>query len=134
MVLDASVWVSLFSRRDERHRTTRQWHEALIGEGGTVEAPLLLLGEVAGALARRSGSRALAFSALGHLRRAPSLTLAPLDPVLASLAARLAIELRLRGTDAVYVALALREGVPLVTWDREQRERASAIIEARTPA
>ena len=41
---------------------------------------------------------------------------------------------RLRGSDAVYAAVALRFGCTLVTLDREQRERASHALAARYPA
>ena len=37
------------------------------------------------------------------------------------------------GSCSVYVALARRLGVPLVTWDREQRERGREAIVAWTP-
>ena len=49
------------------------------------------------------------------------------------LSAQLAAELRLRGADATYVALALERGVPLITWDKEQIERGGLRIEVRTP-
>ncbi len=35
--------------------------------------------------------------------------------------------------DAVYVALARDLGLPLVTWDDEQRTRASTVVTVRTP-
>ncbi|MFB0535451.1 MAG: hypothetical protein ACETWR_10755 [Anaerolineae bacterium] len=41
---------------------------------------------------------------------------------------------RLRGCDAIYAALARREGVPLVTWDHQQRSRAAPVVEALTPS
>jgi predicted nucleic acid-binding protein len=41
--------------------------------------------------------------------------------------------MRLRGADAVYVALARRLGMPLVTWDAEQRERAKPVVRVVTP-
>ncbi|MSQ13676.1 MAG: hypothetical protein EXR47_06065 [Dehalococcoidia bacterium] len=49
-------------------------------------------------------------------------------------AANVASTLRLRGADAVYVALARRLGMPLVTWDREQRGRVAPTICTMTPA
>jgi SAM-dependent methyltransferase len=58
----------------------------------------------------------------------------PVDRVLSGLAARLAAECRLRGCDAIYAALARREGVPLVTWDEQQRNRAAPVVEALTPS
>jgi predicted nucleic acid-binding protein len=48
-------------------------------------------------------------------------------------AARCALDLRLRGADAVYVAVAHSLQVPLITWDREQLTRAAGRIAVRTP-
>lgn len=48
-------------------------------------------------------------------------------------AASLAINLRLRGADAVYVALADRLAIPLVTWDDEQLLRTRSRIDPLTP-
>ena len=56
------------------------------------------------------------------------------DRSLSDLAARLAAECRLRGCDATYVALAWRERVPLITWDKQQREKAASMVEILTPA
>ena len=50
--------------------------------------------------------------------------LVPVEADLARRSARIARELKLRGADAVYVALARRLGIPLVTWDRDQLEQA----------
>ena len=41
---------------------------------------------------------------------------------------------RLRGSDAVYVAVALRFGSTLVTLDKEQHNRVSSLISARLPS
>ena len=40
----------------------------------------------------------------------------------------------MRAPDVLSVALAQALGVPLVTWDRQQRERVSQVIDALTPA
>ena len=57
----------------------------------------------------------------------------PIDRQLGQLAAQLAARLQLCGADAVYVALARQLGLPLVTWDNEQRTRAATIIPVQTP-
>jgi predicted nucleic acid-binding protein len=44
-----------------------------------------------------------------------------------------AVRLLLRGTDAVYVALAQQLKMPLVTWDLEQHDRSQSVITALTP-
>ena len=45
----------------------------------------------------------------------------------------MAIELQLRGADAIYVALAAQIGIPLITWDREQFERGAQRVITRQP-
>lgn len=45
----------------------------------------------------------------------------------------LAATVGLRGADAVSVATAHREGVPLVTWDSDQRRRAGRLIAVYSP-
>jgi predicted nucleic acid-binding protein len=45
-----------------------------------------------------------------------------------------AAQYQLRGSDAVYAAVALRFGSTLITLDREQRERASGAILTLYPA
>jgi len=52
---------------------------------------------------------------------------------LGGLAAQLAADHALRGADAVYVAAALRLGLPLVTLDGEQLQRAEAVISTLSP-
>jgi predicted nucleic acid-binding protein len=52
---------------------------------------------------------------------------------LAQRAASLAARLALGGADAVYVALAARLRLPLISWDRDQRARAAGVIEVVAP-
>jgi predicted nucleic acid-binding protein len=60
--------------------------------------------------------------------------LIPLDDALIDMAAEIAADYALRGTDATYMAVARRHNCTLVSLDREQRERAAAIVITRTPA
>ena len=91
------------------------------------------MSEVAGVIRRETGDPVLARQAVDWLYTLPELHRFPLDEALASVAADLAIELALRGADAVYVALADQLQLPLVTWDRQQLERGSRRILARRP-
>jgi predicted nucleic acid-binding protein len=56
-----------------------------------------------------------------------------IDEGLGRLAAELAASLRLRGADAVYVAVASVTGERLVTWDREVVSRAARAVDAGFP-
>jgi len=47
---------------------------------------------------------------------------------------RFAANLRLRGADALYVAVAARLGVPLVTFDQELASRAALAVDVITPS
>lgn len=101
--------------------------------GGHAIVPTLLLPEVGGALSRRTGDAALAYRVVGDIVRLPGLRLVNVTQQLGALAAQLAADLRLRGADAVYVAVAQALSLPLVTWDREQLSRAASRVTVRTP-
>jgi predicted nucleic acid-binding protein len=104
-----------------------------VSDGGLVIAPSVLLPEIAGAVARRTGVPRLAHRAVEAVLGLPARRLIAVDETLARTAARLAARLRLRGTDAIYVAAAATLRLPLMTWDVEQRERAARIIEVQRP-
>ena len=118
---------------EANHAASRRWLDRWLIGNHPVVVPVLLLAEVAGAVARQLGDPAGGRQAVTDLRRLPRLRLSPMDDRLGMEAARLAADLRLRGADAVYVAVARRFSLPLVTWDREQLERARDVVLAYTP-
>ena len=65
--------------------------------------------------------------------RLPNVKLVHIDAGMAALSAQVAANLRLRGADSFYVALAYQLSMPLVTWDQEQRERGRSLISSLTP-
>ena len=46
---------------------------------------------------------------------------------------RVAGRLRVRGADAIHIAAAVALRVPVVTWDVEQRDRATSLVEVLAP-
>ena len=133
VVVDASVWVSRLVTGDVHHARCEIWFREQAASGGVLAAPVFVLAEVAGAISRRTGQRTLARQAIGLLQKLPSLRLVSLDVPLGSLAAQLAADQPLRGADALYVAIALRLGLPLITLDAEQLRRAEAVITMISP-
>lgn len=133
MVVDASVVVSRLVSHDVNHEASRRWLTRHVAEGGLVIAPTLLLPEVAGAVSRRTGEPRLARRAVEAVLRVPGLRLISVDDVLARTAAALAGRLRVRGADAVYIAIAANLGLSLVTWDIEQRDRGTRLVEVLIP-
>jgi len=55
------------------------------------------------------------------------------DETVADLASDVAADHHLRGSDAIYAAVALRFGTELVTLDRQQRERLSKLLRVTEP-
>ena len=117
-----------------RHAASRAWLGQQVHAGQIVVAPALLIPEVAAAISRRTGRPALGRRAIAALLRFPNLRLVPLDSELAEQAGRLAADCALRGADAVYVAVAKKLAIPLVTWDREQIERGRDVVEVLHPS
>jgi predicted nucleic acid-binding protein len=133
-VVDASVWVSRLVPHDVHHAASRHWLEQAVADGQPLVAPVFLLAEIAGAIARRTGDPHLAEQAIRQVLHVPGLRLVVLDRRLGLAAARAAGDLSLRGGDAVYVALAEQLGIPLVTWDADQAARAAARVTVQAPA
>ena len=133
MVVDANLWISAALPQDLHHAVSQGWMTGNVGPYTPLELPALVLAEITGAIARRTSSTERARRALRDLRRLPMLHLVPLDHDLAHSAADLAATLRLRGADAVYVAVAQLFGVALVTLDREVAERARAVVRTVNP-
>jgi len=133
VVVDASVWVSRLVDSDIHHARCQSWMQSQASEGGLLVAPVLVLAEVAGAISRRTNRPNLARQAVEVLQALPNLRLVSIDPALAGLAAGLAADHALRGADAVYVATASQLGLPLVTLDGEQLQRAKPIVSTSSP-
>jgi predicted nucleic acid-binding protein len=133
-VVDASVLVSCLLPQDAHHAASRAWLGRQLASGASLVAPITLLAEVGGAIARRTEGAEQGQQAIGWLIHLPNLRLAAVDHSVGLLAAELATALRLRGADALYVAVAERLALPLVSWDREQQERAVGRVPVQTPA
>ncbi len=134
VVVDASVWVSSLQQQDVNHAASRLWMEKYIAKGGLLIAPTVLLIEVAAAISRRTGESTLAREAIKVLTSASSMQLIPMDATLVQVAVSMAADLQLRAGDAIYVAVARKMNIPLVSWDKEQLQKASINSLAYTPS
>ena len=129
VVVDASLWVARLVAGDTFHQVSRDWLEKQRMGGVQFLAPSLLLVEVAGAIARRTGEADLAKSAVSALDDLDGLRLVEMEADLVRRAAGLAANQGLRGADAIYVAVAERLAVPLATLDLDQQSRAANVVE-----
>ncbi len=132
--VDASVFVNGFNPYEAGHEESRHLLALLQEQAAPIVVPTLLLPEVAAAIGRGRQNADLARKFATALSRLPHLVLIPLDTILARQAADVAAQYQLRGSDAVYAAVALRFGSTLITLDREQRERVAGALHTRYPA
>ena len=95
--------------------------------------PVLVLPEISAALSRGQGEPELGLSFVQELRNFPNTTFITVDESIADLAVEIAANNRLRGSDAVYAAVALRFGTELVTLDKEQLDRLPKVVPVREP-
>lgn len=133
VVLDASVWVSWLRPPDINHEASEIWLDQYIAREGLLVEPALLLIEVAASISRQTGQAMRAKEAINTLRSISKIQIVPLASVLVQAAVDAAIDLQLRAGDSIYVALAHRLNIPLVSWDKEQLQRARSLIVTFTP-
>lgn len=124
VVVDASVWVSRLLTQDLHHRASSEWLERRVADGTGLAGPITMLAEIAGAIARRTENPQLGRRAVDAVLTVPGVRLVEVDRDLGILAYELAADGRMRGADALYVAVASRLRIPLASLDLEQLERA----------
>lgn len=132
--IDASVFLNAFNPYEEGHQESRLLLEMLQQRAYPLAEPVLLLPELAATIARGRHDATLALEFANAVQRLPHIILVPVDAGLGGQAAEIAARVRLRGSDAVYVAVATRFSATLVTLDREQLERAHATVRVCCPA
>jgi predicted nucleic acid-binding protein len=133
VTVDASVFVNAFSLTEKGSDQSWDYINALKNAGTPVIVPALLLPEIAAAIARKKDDRELGMQIAEEVHNIPSLMLIALDENLAEQAVEMATTYRLRASDAVYAAVALRFGTELVALDREQLERLEGVLSVLKP-
>ena len=119
--VDASVFLNAFNPHEAGHETSHRLLSQMQNQAIPMIVPSLFLPDLAAAIGRGRQNADLARRFAAALSQLPHLILVPLDVTLARQAVDVAAEQRLRGSDAVYAATALRFGSTLVTLDQEQQ-------------
>ena len=132
--IDASVFLNAFNPSESGSEMSKEMLARLQSQAVPMIAPVLLLPETAAAISRGQNNPELARQFAGTLQRLPHLVLIPLDQVLAQQSLDIAAIHRLRGSDAVYAAVAQRFACPLITLDREQHDRAASVLQTYYPS
>lgn len=131
--IDASVYVNASDSREEGQEESEQFLHHILYRAIPVVAPTLVITEVAAAIGRGRGDLLLAQNIAQRISNLSNITFVDLNKRLALLSANIAAEYRLRGSDAVYAAVALYAHTTLVTRDKEQIHRLNPLMQVLTP-
>jgi predicted nucleic acid-binding protein len=133
VTIDASVFVNAFSPDEDGSDESMEFLAGIRDEGIPVIQPTLFFPEVVASIARKQDEAEIALELSQELKKFPKLSLIDLDEDLADFASEIAAKHRLRGSDAVYAAVAIRFGTELVTLDKEQLRRLPKVLTVRKP-
>lgn len=133
-VLDASVLVAATRPNEPFHVDAQACVKRLMAEEIILLIPTIALVELASAFARSGADANLTEQVVVMYRQHPDLKMVSVDEALANAAVTMAARQRIRGCDAIYVALAQERWAVLITLDNEQRLRVPSDVTAWTPS
>jgi len=133
VTVDASVFVNAFSPDEKGSDASAEFLSQLSKDGVPLIQPTLFFPEVVASIARKEDNADVALELMHELKKFSKLTLISLDDDLGEYASEIAAQHRLRGSDAVYAAVALRFGAELITLDKEQLLRLPKVLSVRKP-
>ncbi len=134
LVIDANVYVSAATASEPQHVASLRFLQEVRNQAIAVFCPTLILPECSAAISRPTGNAALAAALVTQILEWPGLQLVPLSLALAQRAAVITGAQKLKGADAVYVALTEAQADTLITWDKELLQRGPAVVSTLTPA
>ena len=133
VVIDASVFVAAARASEPQYARSVEFLSQIQQSDDATHCPVLVLAECSGAIARATADSKLADRIVSLIQRFRGLQLVPLTLAVALRAAELAANRRLRGSDAIYLAVASELQAVLVTWDMEMLQRSGQAASTLTP-
>jgi len=131
VTIDASVFVSAVRPSEKLYSLSYRFLRKV--KGSRILCPTLVLSECGAAIARPTGDSILSKKLVSLAESFPGMNQVSLDLPLARRAAEIAIDYRLRGADAVNVAVADKFNADLVSWDDEMIQRCPEFVKAISP-
>ena len=133
LVVDACIFVAEQIENQPEFAIADEFFEHCVRKGVRLCAAVIVLAEVAGAIARITADSGLGSVAMTRIVQFPNLALRQIDIEFAEAAARAASRYFLRGADSHYVALARELKCPLITHDDEVLKRCPPTMQVLTP-
>jgi predicted nucleic acid-binding protein len=131
--IDASVFINAEIVGEEFHEYSAKLMQNIRDRGITIIVPEIILPEISSAIARGTDNPEKALEFVKELRQIPNIVFVPIDREISDHASKLAAECRLRGCDAIYVAVASLFRAKLISLDKQQMERSLKCIKTATP-
>jgi len=131
--IDASVIVNSAIEGEEHHEHSKELIDRIRNENIEIVVPQIILPEISAAITRKTDNEILAMNFVKRFIKVPNITFVQVDESLAIFASEIAAKCKIKGADSVYVAVASRFNVRLITLDDEQRKRSMKIIDVLTP-
>ena len=129
--LDSSVIVAALRKQEIHHNVARNILEKVKnGEYIAIE-PYIVLVEIVAAIKRRTGSIELANRVKDDLLAINNINFTDLESIRADAAAEIAINMGVRGMDAIVIQIAKEFGIPLISLDMEMIEKSRSFVDAR---
>lgn len=132
-VVDTSVLLSALIPIDAHYISCKTWLNRIIEAKQQISAPSIILSEVAAPLGRAHNQPQVAEKLVQQIMNSPNINLIPVSIPLAKRAAIIGANYKIRGCDAIYVALAEMLDEELITLDKQQGERAKTLIQVNHP-
>ena len=127
------MWLSSLVHSDERRGPSRDWLATILAREIEIAEPAPFLVEIAGAVARQTGLSDLGATVIERLLDLDLMKFHPVDQPTAVRAAEIAADLKIADPDALYLELADRLNVALVSWESELGIRAGEFVDVWTP-
>ncbi len=133
LTIDANVFVSAASTTEIQYTASIAFFARILQMHKRIYCPTIVLPETVAGIIRPTNNSQLASITASGLSQLPGLTLVVLDDALASAASDIILQCRLRGADAIYLAVAQEYGTTLITWDQELLTRGPSVVPTMTP-
>ncbi len=130
----AIVFVSAASTAEVQYTSSLAFVQHITQNRIAVLCPALVLPETSAGIYRATNNFLLAAETVTTMQQIPESRFVSLTQQRARQAVQITLSLRLRGADAVYVAVAQESGAVLVTWDSEMLARGAGAVTVQTPA
>ena len=129
--LDSSVIVAALRKQEVHYEDAKNLLEKVKDGNHIAIEPYIVLIEVVAAIKRRTGSTELAKRVKNDFLAIDTINFTDLESTRANDASEIAMNLGVRGMDAIVIQTAKEFNIPLITLDKEMIEKAKSFVDIR---